>query len=600
MCVFVDFTVRVRGAVLGLWPVAPSGRALDLSSVLVEAPREPCHGDLSTNAAMVLAEPLLLEPLYIADKIAAVLMKDNDLTSVSVAGPGFINMTLSSTYFAQLIVEILSAGKDYGRCAPQNVKINIESVSANPTGPLHLGHCRGAVFADALANLLEFVGYDVTREYYINDAGIQVKFLLESAYLRYLEALGEEVEIHSGLYSGDYLKPIGESLVAKFGSSLKSMSCEEWTGLIEQIVIDEIMLIIREDLLNLGVKHDVFFSERALQSGAEGDRVADVIGKLSLNGDVYQGRLPPPKGAKQLSDLEDRDQVIFRSTAYGDDVDRSLIKADGSYTYFASDVAYHYDKYLRGFTRQVDVLGADHGGYVKRLCAAVKAVSGGEAILDVKICQLVKLLIDGKPFKMSKRFGNFVTCRELLSEVGLDAIRFMMLFRKNDTPMDFDLHKVVEQSRDNPVFYVQYAYARSMSVLRQFAEFECDIGTATELAHPEEIYEAIPEKLLVNTDYVILIDSGEISLIRRLMEWPKVVQTAGQAGEPHRIATYLHRLASDFHVHWNRGRTHGELRFVIANDRNITMARLGLVSSVAIVLSNGLRILGVSAPASMR
>jgi arginyl-tRNA synthetase len=449
---------------------------------------------------------------------------------------------------------------------------------------MHVGHGRGAVFGDALAGLLDFAGYRVSREYYINDAGAQVDVLARSVFLRYREALGEEVTIPEGLYPGDYLKPVGAKLAEAHGRSLLDKPEAEWLPLVRQTAIEAMMDMIREDLAALNIRHDVFFSERTLQEGG-GGLVARTIEDLKSRDLIYVGRLPPPKGQKD-EDWEDREQVLFRATAFGDDVDRPLLKSDGSFTYFANDIAYHRSKFERGFAIMIDVWGADHGGYVKRMQAAVKAVSAGKAALDVKLCQLVKLLRAGEPVKMSKRSGDFVTLREVVDEVGRDAVRFMMIYRKNDAPLDFDLAKVVEQSKDNPVFYVQYAHARCASVFRQAAEALPDLD--------------ISAAALGAADLSVLEDEAELDLLRRLAQYPRVVEGAATAHEPHRVAFYLYDLASSFHSLWNKGKDLPQLRFVNPADRKSTTARLALVHALKGVIASGLGILGVTAPDEMR
>ncbi|MFL5133580.1 MAG: arginine--tRNA ligase, partial [Microvirga sp.] len=478
-------------------------------------------------------------------------------------------------------------GKGFGRSGQgAGAPVNVEYVSANPTGPMHVGHCRGAVFGDALAGLLDFSGYKVAREYYINDAGAQVDVLARSAYLRYKEALGQEIgAIPEGLYPGDYLKPVGERLAKDYGPGLLDKPESEWLPLVRETSIDAMMDMIRADLAALNIHHNVFFSERSLQKGPEGDQVAKMIEELKARDLVYMGRLPPPKGQKD-EDWEDREQLLFRATAYGDEVDRPLMKSDGSYTYFASDIAYHRSKYERGFLSMIDVLGADHGGYVKRMQAAVRAVSDNKAELDVKLCQLVKLLRGGEPVKMSKRSGDFVTLREVVDEVGRDATRFMMIFRKNDAPLDFDLAKVVEQSKDNPVFYVQYAHARCASVFRQAAE-----------AFPGADFSAAQ---LERADLSILSDEAEMDIIHRIAQFPRTIEAAAEAHEPHRVAFYLYDLASTFHSLWNKGKDLPQLRFVNLTDKDSTQARLALVHALKGVLASGLAILGVTAPDEMR
>ncbi|MEX0751532.1 MAG: arginine--tRNA ligase, partial [Xanthobacteraceae bacterium] len=466
--------------------------------------------------------------------------------------------------------------------------VNVEYVSANPTGPMHVGHCRGAVFGDALANLLAYTGFKVTREYYINDAGAQVDALARSAFLRYREALGENIgAIPEGLYPGNYVKPVGEALAAEHGPSLKQMPESGWFAIVRAKAVAMMLDDIRDDLAALNVKHDVFFSERSLIEN--GDKVGATIEWLRRQGHVYEGRLPPPKGAP-IEDWEDREQTLFRATAFGDDVDRPLKKSDGGYTYFASDIAYHKNKFDRGFHTMIDVWGADHGGYIKRMQAAVKAISGGKADLDVKIVQLVKLLRAGEPVKMSKRAGEFVTLREVVDEVGRDAVRFDMLYRKNDAPLDFDLAKVIEQSRDNPVFYVQYAHARGQSIFRNAREVLADLPAG----------DRERAALLTQAPLERLEDAGELALMRRLALYPRLIEAAASAHEPHRVAFYLYELASEFHAFWTRGNDAPHLRFIIRNDPNMTLARLALVQGIVSVLASGLALLGVGAPQEMR
>jgi arginyl-tRNA synthetase len=570
---------------------AELGPRADLSRVVVEPPKDPTHGDMATNAAMVLAKEAKAKPRDLAEKIAERLRADDLVASVDVAGPGFINLTLNVTAWADALRSVLREGGAYGQSAVgAGEKVNVEYVSANPTGPMHVGHCRGAVFGDALASLLQLAGFDVVREYYINDAGAQVDVLARSAFLRYREALGENIgEIPEGLYPGDYLKPVGESLAAEHGKALLAMPEAEWLPAVRAKAIAMMMEAIKGDLAALNIKHDVFFSERSLVASGN-NRVAETIDFLRAKGDVYEGRLPPPKGAP-VDDYEDREQTLFRATAFGDDVDRPLLKSDGSYTYFASDIAYHKDKFDRGFRNLVDVWGADHGGYIKRVEAAIKAVTSGQAALDVKIVQLVKLLRNGEPVKMSKRSGDFVTLREVVDEVGKDAVRFMMLYRKNDAVLDFDLAKVIEQSRDNPVFYVQYGHARGHSIFR----------TAR-----EEVLKDLPEEEGARLAYLApaaverLTDPAELSMLRKLAVYPRTVEAAAAAHEPHRIAFYLYDLASEFHALWTKGRDLPYLRFIINNDAEMTKARLAMVQGVVTVLASGLGVLGVGAPNEMR
>ena len=592
--IFAAVLDKVRAANNALVADGALPPAIDQSRIVVEPPREAAHGDMATNAAMVLAKDAGKKPRELAEAIAAKLRADDLVARAEVAGPGFINLTLKPSAWIGALRAVLSEGADYGRGKTgQDSAVNVEYVSANPTGPMHVGHCRGAVFGDALANLLAFTGYDVTREYYVNDAGAQVDALARSAFLRYREALGEDIgAIPEGLYPGDYLKPVGVKLAAEYGPQLKDKSEAEWLPIVRARAIEMMMAGIRDDLKSLNVEQDVFFSERSLIEGAR-DEVGETIAALRRAGYVYEGRLPPPKGAP-VEDWDDREQTLFRATDFGDDVDRPLMKSDGSYTYFASDIAYHKTKVDRGFATLIDVWGADHGGYIKRVQAAVKAVqaitNAAVAELDVKIVQLVKLLRGGEPVKMSKRAGEFVTLREVVDEVGKDAVRFMMLYRKNDAVLDFDLAKVIEQSRDNPVFYVQYGHARGRSVFRNAREVVPDL--------PSE--QTARASALAAAPLDRLDDAGELALMRRLALYPRLVEAAATAHEPHRIAFYLYELASDFHAQWNRGKNSPHLRFIIQNDPQMTMARLALVQGVVTVLASGLGVLGVEAPEEMR
>lgn len=569
----------------GMLPVG-----LDLSRVVVEPTKDALHGDMASNAAMVLAKEARLKPKELAEAIAAKLRDDDLVAAVEVAGPGFINLTLKTAVWAEALRAVLRDGDAYGRLVTgAGEKVNVEYVSANPTGPMHVGHCRGAVFGDALCSLLATAGFDVCREYYINDAGAQVDVLARSAFLRYREALGQDIgPIPEGLYPGDYLVPVGQALAAQYGDLLLLQPESEWLPGVRDKSIAMMMEMIRGDLAALNIQHDVFFSERSLISG-DVDKVADTIEFLRAKGDVYEGRLPPPKGVP-VEDYEDREQTLFRATAYGDDVDRPLKKSDGGYTYFASDIANHKNKFDRGFRNMVDVWGSDHGGYIKRVQAAIKAVTAGQGALDVKIVQLVKLLRNGEQVKMSKRSGDFVTLREVVDEVGPDAVRFMMLFRKNDAVLDFDLAKVKEQSKDNPVFYVQYGHARGHSIFRNAREMLADLpeDTAARVAY---LKDAKVERL---------DDAAELGLARQLALYPRMIESAALAHEPHRIAFYLYDLASAFHALWTRGRDMPHLRFIITNDAELTKARLALVQSVVSVLASGLAVLGVTAPDEMR
>lgn len=563
--------------------ILPDG--LDTSRISVEPPRDASHGDVTTNAAMVLAKPAGMKPRDIADALAERLSARPMVAGVDIAGPGFINLRVTPDVWPKVLTSVLERKSDYGKSqSGAGIPVNVEYVSVNPTGPLHVGHCRGAVFGDALAQLLETVGYDVTREYYTNDAGVQVDVLARSVHLRYREALGEDIgEIPSGLYPADYLVPVGKELAEAHGDALLNMPEADWLPIVRDHAIEAMMEVIRDDLKSLNIEHDLFFSERSLHG--EGGKVATTIEDLRGRGLVFEGRLPPPKG-QVPEDWEDREQTLFKATAFGDDIDRPLIKSDGSYTYFASDVAYFHNKFERGFKQMIYVLGADHGGYVKRLQAIASAIAGDKAQVVVKLCQLVKLFRGGSPVRMSKRAGDFVTLRELADEVGPDVIRFIMLFRKNDAPLDFDFEKVTEQSRENPVFYVQYAHARICSVFRNVAE----IGG----------FGAMDDGALTTFDLSLLQDEAEIAIIRRIADYPRVVQGAAVAHEPHRIAFYLYELAGEFHALWNRGKESPQLRFIDEANSDVTGARLALLRAVRYVLANGLGILGVVPVEEMR
>ncbi|MBM3530629.1 MAG: arginine--tRNA ligase [Alphaproteobacteria bacterium] len=590
MNVFHRYTEHVCQAVETLVRAGAIATRPDLARIVVEPPREASHGDLATNAAMALAKDAGMKPRDLAEKIAAELSKRPDVVKADIAGPGFINLTLDPAVWREALSDAIRAGADYGRSAlGANKPVNVEYVSANPTGPMHVGHCRGAVFGDALANLLAFAGHKVTREYYINDAGAQVDALARSAFLRYREALGENIgPIPEGLYPGEYITDTGTEISARYGNKLRNQIEAEWLPVVRDTAIANEMARIRSDLAALDIKHDVFFSERSLIEGPV-DRVGATIDWLRQQGHVYEGRLPPPKSGA-VEDWEDREQTLFRATAFGDDVDRPLKKSDGSYTYFASDIAYHKSKFDRGFRDMIDVWGADHGGYIKRMKAAVRAVSGGEADLDVKIVQLVKLMRAGVEVKMSKRSGEFVTLRDVVEEVGRDAVRFMMLYRKNDAVLDFDMAKVIEQSKDNPVFYVQYGHARGHSVFRNAAE----------------VVSGLPQDARARADMLSRVplgrldDSAELALMRKVALFPRIVEAAAQAHEPHRVAFYLYELASEFHAQWTRGNAAPHLRFIIQDDPELTLARLALVQGVVTVFASGLGLLGVGAPEEMR
>jgi arginyl-tRNA synthetase len=592
MNIYAEFHDRIAAILLRFGKEGRLPANLDPARFVVEPPRDASLGDLACNAAMVFAKEAKAfypNPRQLATELAFELTQEPEVDQAEVAGPGFLNIRLKKRVFVDLLRVILVEGGDFGRGASGRVaakKVNVEYVSANPTGPMHVGHGRGAVFGDALASLIAFSGSQVTREYYINDAGAQVDVLARSAFLRYREALGETVTIPEGLYPGDYLKPVGAALAQKYGDSLLGQPESEWLAPVRAAAIHAMMGMIRDDLAALNITHEVFFSERSLHDTSNGPSdVEAALEDLKAKGLIYEGRLPPPKG--QLpEDWEDREQTLFRSTAFGDDVDRPLRKSDGAFTYFASDIAYHRKKIEGGYDVLVDVWGADHGGYVKRMSAAVEALSGGKTALDVKLCQMVKLMRDGEPVKMSKRSGDFVTLREVVDEVGVDAVRFMMLYRKNDAPLEFDLAKVIEQSKDNAVFYVQYAHARAHSALRQ--------GIA---AFPD--LDVTPKRLAA-ADLALLEDENELALIKLLAQYPRVIESAAAAHEPHRLAFYLHDLASFFHSHWNRGKDQPQLRFVNQDRRDLTCARLGLVTGLMNILASGLSVLGVKAPDEMR
>jgi arginyl-tRNA synthetase len=571
MNIFTHFHTVVLQAVDTLVAAGKIPAGLDVSRIAVEPPRDFSHGDLATNVAMVLAKPAGVNPRALADLLMPLLSADKDIVAVAAAGPGFINIKLNDAVWPRVLQAALDGKETYGSSTMgSGQKVNVEYVSANPTGPLHVGHCRGAIFGDALASLLQLAGYNVVKEYYINDAGAQVDVLAQSAFLRYREALGEDIgEIPAGLYPGDYLKAVGEKLKVEFGNSL--LGKNDYLEIVRARTMDFMMDLIRDDLSSLDIKQEVFFSEKSLHdSGA----VAKAIAKLRADGLVYQGSLPPPKGEVN-EDWEDREQTLFRSTQFGDDIDRALMKSDGSYTYFASDVAYTANKIARGFDQLIYVLGADHGGYVKRLQALGKAFGGSSVQVDPKLCQLVKLFRNGEPVRMSKRAGEFVTLRDVVDEVGPDVVRFMMLYRKNEAPLEFDFAKVTEQSKDNPVFYVQYAHARICSVLRNAKEAGFDPESETGI------------------DFNLLTDDAEKALIRKVSEFPRQIEAAALAHEPHRIAFYLYDLASDFHSLWNKGKESPQLRFILLDMANVTLTRLAFLRVIRYCLGNGLKVLGV-------
>ncbi|HCQ65848.1 MAG TPA: arginine--tRNA ligase [Rhodobacteraceae bacterium] len=573
MNIFADIRALVIAALDDMVSAGQLPEGLDTANVAVEPPRDPGHGDMATNAAMVLAKPAGQKPRDIAEGLAAKLVADDRIAAANVAGPGFINLKLSGEVWGGLVGAIL-AEPGYGRSAMgAGSRVNVEFVSANPTGPLHVGHTRGAVFGDALAALLEYSGHQVTREYYINDGGAQVDVLARSVFERYREAMGHVPLIEEGLYPGDYLVAVGEELAERVGEEWIDQPEDAWLDEVREYAIGKMLDMIRSDLAALGVKMDVYSSEKALYGTGQIEAAIDTLRGKGL---IYRGTLEPPKG-KMPEDWEPREQTLFKSTDYGDDVDRPIMKSDGAWTYFAPDIAYHYDKVTRGFDQLIDIFGADHGGYVKRMKAAVSALSDGKVPLDIKLTQLVRLYKNGEPFKMSKRAGNFVTLRDVVDQVGADVTRFVMLTRKNDAPLDFDFDKVLEQSRENPVFYVQYASARINSVLRKAA----GAGLPTE---------GVPG----------LEDAAELAVAKKLAEWPRLVEIAARTHEPHRVAFYLYELASDFHALWNRGNDAPELRFVQEGDAEATSRKIPLARAVHVVISAGLGILGVTPAEEMR
>ena len=581
MNIFADIRDTIISTLTDMVRAGDLPEGLNFEPITTEPPRDAAHGDMATNAAMVLAKPAKMKPRDIAEALAARLAEDARITSAEVAGPGFLNLRLAPSVWQDVAKTVLEAGTDFGRAAlGAGKRVNVEYVSANPTGPLHVGHTRGAVFGDALASLLDFAGYDVTREYYINDGGAQVDVLARSVYLRYQEAHDLSVDWPEGSYPGDYLIEVGEALKAKVGDKYLGQPEEEWLEEVRNFATDQMMDLIRADLKALGVEMDVFFSEKSLYGTG---RIEAALDDLRGKGLIYEGVLEPPKG-KTPEDWEPREQTLFKSTEHGDDVDRPVMKSDGAWTYFAPDIAYHYDKVQRGFDALIDVFGADHGGYVKRLKAAVSALSGGTVPLDIKLTQLVKLFKNGEPFKMSKRAGTFVTLRDVVDQVGPDVTRFVMLTRKNDAMLDFDFDKVLEQSRENPVFYVQYAHARVASVMRKAEE----AGIATD------------DATLAGADLSLLDHDSEIGVLRKLAEWPRLVETAARTNEPHRVAFYLYELAGDFHGLWNKGNEVTSLRFLQEGDAATSQAKIALARATAIVIAAGLGILGVTPAQEMR
>ena len=570
MNVFAEIKTLVLDCLAQMQDAGDLPSALDFTPITVEPPRDKLHGDMATNAALVLGKACGQNPRELADKLATRLRDDGRIANIDIAGPGFLNLHLNVRIWHEFLATILRDGKKFGRSnLGKGQKVNVEYVSANPTGPLHVGHARGAIFGDALANLLKFSGYTVTREYYVNDGGAQVDVLARSVYLRYLEANGQEISFPEGTYPGDYLIAAGRALKKTQGNKLVGLPESEWLEQVRDFSVLRMMKLIRADLRALGIKMDHFFYEKTLYDTGQIEAAVNVLKEKGL---IYQGTLPPPKG-KQLEDWEAREQTLFKSTDYGDDVDRPIQKSDGSWTYFTPDIAYHYDKINRGYDLLIDVLGADHKGYIKRMKAAVSALSDERVVLDAKTVNLVTLLKNGEPFKMSKRAGNFVGLRDLLDRVDVGVVRFTMLTRKNDAPLDFDFEKVLEQSKDNPIYYVQYAHGRTNSVFRRAESDNIDPSLAKDLS--------------------VLIDESELELIKKLAEWPRLVELAALYKEPHRIAFYLYELAAMFHSFWNLGKDRPDLRIIHSNHGEHTGARLVLIKSIGIAVSNGLRILGI-------
>jgi arginyl-tRNA synthetase len=592
-----DLFARMREQVLtALRAIVPDLPEEIAARVEVTPTRDPAHGDMATNAAMVSAKVARQPPAKIATALVTYLGEAPDVAEAASAGPGFVNLRLDPAAYRALIPAILQAGEHFGdSTVGSGLRVNVEYVSANPTGPMHIGHCRGAVVGDALANVLAKAGYAVTKEYYINDAGNQVTALAWAAYWRYLQAIGtplsEEAfsnEVPGGLqYRGEYLIPVGNALAAEHGTALASKDLgiaapEGWIDTVRDFTIAAMMREVHTDLAQLGVRQDVFSSERALVASGAADTTID---RMAAEGLIYEGVLEPPKG-KTPDDWEPRPQTLFRSTRFGDDVDRPLRKSDGSNTYFANDIAYHADKLDRGFDTLIDVLGADHGGYVARMRAAVKALSGGTKQFEAVLCQIVHIMRGGQPVRMSKRAGSYVTLSDLLDEVGKDAVRFTMLTRNADAQMEFDLDKVLATTRENPVFYVQYAHARIRSVLRAAAEILTQ--------------DAITDAALANARLDCLQADAELALMRRLSAWPRTVEGAALAREPHRIAFFLYDLASDFHMLWNRGKDDATLRFLQKEQPEETLARLALIAATAVTIRSGLAVMGVTPVEEMR
>ena len=545
-----------------------------LNKITAEPPKDDSHGDIATNIALLSSKFLKKNPKEIAIDIVAIIIKNKFINEAKIAGPGFINLSLDKAIFYKCCQNVLIHKYQYGKSNYGKLeKVNIEYVSANPTGPMHIGHARGAVFGDSLANLLEYVGYDITREYYINDSGQQIINLAKSVYFRYLELLNEDkILFTDDMYPGEYLIPVAQIIIKKYGDKFLKVEESEWIEIFKKISIDCMMNLIKEDLLSINISHDVFTSENSLKSNGYIDKVVNI---LDNNNMIYEGVLEAPKGLKK-EDWESRPQLLFKSTLHGDDLDRPLKKSDNSWTYFAADAAYHYEKYIRKFTSIINIWGADHGGYVKRIEGIVKSISESSIKFNVKLCQLVNLSDNGKPVKMSKRAGNFITMKSVVNSVGADVLRFIMLTRKNDAPLDFDMLKVKEQSKDNPVYYVQYANIRINSLYKKAINIGIDLNSDLE-----------------DINFSLLKESSELNLIKIISKWPRQVELAAIANEPHRITFYLNDLASAFHYSWSLGNTKSELRYFVEGDINLTLARLSLAKVVKIILFSGLSIIGV-------
>lgn len=583
MSIFREYRTKINEIISELQSNGTLPQELKIPNFSVEPPREEKHGDLSTNIAMILCKAAGMKPRDLADIFLEKIALLEGVKTAEIAGAGFINLFLEDHQWHEEIQNLLEIKGDYGSSdIGQNKRVNIEYVSANPTGPLHVGHVRGAVFGDALANLLEYCGYKTIKEYYINDAGTQIDVLARSCFLRYREALGEDIgTIPEGYYPGEYLIPVGKALAEQYGEELKSWDESKRHEYLCDYAPKKMMDQIRDDLEVLSIKHDIFTSEKEMIKNGAVEKALNFLAQAGL---IYEGVLEPPKG-KVIEDWEERPQTLFKSSLYGDDTDRPICKSDGKFTYFATDIAYHYDKFKRGADLLINVWGADHGGYVKRITAAMKAMTNNKAELQVKLCQIVHLFKNGEPYKMSKRAGSFVTLRDIVDEVGADVVRFMMLSRKNDAQLDFDFSKALEQSKDNPVFYVQYAHARICSVLRNAKE---QINAETD-----------KDSYFKDANFTLLKDVSELGLMKKIAEYPRLIEQAAESAEPHRITFYLGELAGMFHAFWNKGKENQNLRFILPDDLETTKARLALIHALSLVIASGLNILGVEAVREM-